>query len=67
MEAIECMSSKQLRKICRFHRNEIRKLEEVLEQRRIEKQLNCKHVWSKDISAGSGRSHYDCTKCGLYR
>lgn len=61
------MSSKQLRKFCFFHRNELRKLEKILDQRRLEKQSNCAHVWTKDISARSGRSHYDCTKCGVYK
>ena len=61
------MSSKELHKICQFHRNEVRKLRKILEQRRRDKQLNCEHVWEKDMSARGGRSHYDCAKCGLYR
>ena len=61
------MSSKKLRQIRRFHISETRKLEQVLEQRHIEKQSNCTHVWLKDMSARSGKSHYDCTKCGLYK
>jgi len=64
---MEPMSSNKIRKICRFHRNELRRLERILDQRRIEKQSNCTHVWRKDMSARSGRSHYDCTKCGLYK
>lgn len=61
------MSSKQLRKIWRFHINELRKLEKVLEERHVEKQSKCEHVWKKDMSARSGKSHYDCIKCGFYK
>jgi len=67
MEVVECMSSKKIRKICRIHRNELSRLEKILEQRHLEKQSNCTHVWTKDMSARSGRSHYDCANCGLYK
>jgi hypothetical protein len=61
------MTSSKLHQFRSLYRNELRKLEKVLQQKQKNKQTNCQHNWVKDLSARGGRSHYDCSICNLYR
>lgn len=61
------MTSSKLHQLRSLYIDELRKLEKVLQQRKKNKQANCEHKWVKDLSARGGRSHYDCSLCGLYR
>lgn len=67
MDWNEEMDSKQLKKVRTFYRIELMKLQKVLKRKRKKKEKNCQHIWTKDMSARGGRSHYDCILCGMYR
>jgi hypothetical protein len=63
----EEMDLKKLKKIRAHYRSELIKLQKILKMKRKKNEEKCTHIWSKDMSARGGRSHYDCKKCGLYR